>query len=114
MFKAQDAMTRQVITISPDATVEEAIHLLLDHQISSAPVVDADGRLVGIVSEYQLLEVTYDPRLRGRMVRDLMTKDVVAVSQMRRLAEVVTLFVVHRIRRLPVVQNGRMLGIISP
>jgi CBS domain-containing protein len=83
MFKAQDAMTRKVITISPDATVEEVIRLLLDHQISGAPVVDADGRLVGIVSEFQLLEVTYDPKLRGRMVRDFMTKSPITVGGLK-------------------------------
>ena len=113
MFKAQDAMRGKVVTVTPDATVEETIHLLIDRNISGAPVVDGAGQLVGIISEYQLLEVTYDAALAGRHVRDFMTKDVISVRPDTPLGEVVTLFVVHRIRRLPVVQNGRMLGIIS-
>ena len=113
MFTAQDAMTKEVITVAPDATVEETISLLLDHQISGMPVVDDDGYLVGIVSEYQLLEVTYDPEMRDRRVKDFMTKSPITVGPSTWLPEVATLFVIHRIRRLPVVEDGRMLGIIA-
>jgi CBS domain-containing protein len=113
MFTAQDAMSQKVIAISPDATLEQAIRLLIDHHISGAPVVDGDGKLVGIVSEYQLLEVTYDPTLRGRTVSDFMTKAPIAVPPSASLAEVVTLFVLHRIRRMPVVDNGQLVGIIA-
>jgi CBS domain-containing protein len=113
MFKAEDAMTKEVITASPDMTIDGAIQLLLDHAISGAPVVDERGCLVGIVSEYQLLEVAYDPALRDRRVRDVMTKTPITVAPSAWLPEVVTLLVIHRIRRLPVVENGRMLGIIA-
>jgi CBS domain-containing protein len=113
MFQAQDAMTEKVIMASPDATIDQAIQLLLDHQISGAPVVDDNGCLVGIVSEYRLLEVAYDPALNDRRVRDIMTKTLITVAPSTWLPEVVTLFVMHRIRRLPVVQNGRLLGIIA-
>ena len=113
MFKAQDAMATQVVTLSPDATVEAAIRLLIDRHISGAPVVDAEGRVSGIVSEFQLLEVTYEPRLRDRRVKDFMTKSPITVAPFALLTEVVNLFIVHRIRRLPVVEDNRLVGIIS-
>src|SRR2546425_446553 len=113
MYTAQDAMTKDVVTVSPEATVEETIRLLIDHRISGAPVLDNEGTLIGIVTEFQLLEVTYDPRLRGRRVKDFMTKAPITVAPFALLSEVVNLFVLHRIRRLPVVENKRLVGIIA-
>jgi CBS domain-containing protein len=106
-------MRSKVVTISPEATIAEVIHLLLHRKISGAPVVNDAGELVGIISEYQLLEVTYDAALAGHHVRSFMTTKVISVGPDTPLAEVVTLFVLHRIRRLPVVENGRLVGIIS-
>src|SRR5205814_6777949 len=98
---------------SPAATIDEAIRLLIDRSISGAPVVDQDGSLVGIISEYQLLEVTYDPTLRRCRVQDFMTKSVIVVGPDALLEEVVTLFVLHRVRRLTVYDNGKYVGVIS-
>jgi CBS domain-containing protein len=113
VFKAKDAMRTGVISLSPDATIEAAIDLLLSHNISGAPVVDEAGQVVGIISEYQLLAVTFDAATTDCKVRDFMTRQVISVGPETLLAEVATLFVLHRIRRLPVVENGRMVGIIA-
>src|SRR4051812_19008222 len=76
MYSAQDVMTTDVIRCSQQATVEEAIRLLLDHKVSGAPVVDEQDNLVGIISEYPLLDVVYNPDLRQVPVTQFMTRDV--------------------------------------
>jgi CBS domain-containing protein len=113
VYQAKDAMTTDVVTISPEATIEEAMRLLIDQRISGAPVVDRNGKLVGIISEYQLLEVVYDPELKAQHVSDFMTRNVITVDPEALLASVANMFVLHRIRRLPVVQDGRLIGVIA-
>lgn len=113
MRRARDAMSRNVVVIREHATVEEAIHSLLKHRVSGAPVVDAQGQLVGIISEFQLLEAIYRPEVKQELVRDLMTKDVITVTDESILSEVANMFLLHRIRRVPVLCNGEMVGLIS-
>jgi CBS domain-containing protein len=113
MYQVKDAMSRSVVSILPDATIEVAIHVLLEHSVSGAPVMESDGRLCGIISQYQLLEVMYDPKLKRSRVREFMTREVLTVEDTALLGVAANLFVVHRIRRLPVVQSGKVVGIIS-
>ncbi|MEA1951286.1 MAG: CBS domain-containing protein [Planctomycetota bacterium] len=113
MYQVRDVINEDVITISADVTVEEAIRYLIDNRISGMPVVDEEGYLVGIISEFQLLETLYSPEVRGMPVRDVMTKDVLTVSANTMLSDAASLMVAHRIRRLPVVNNGKIVGIIS-
>jgi CBS domain-containing protein len=113
MYVAKAVMTENVISISAAATVQEAIRLLVRHRISGAPVVDEAQQLVGIISEFQLMEIVFEPDLKSRPVADFMTKDVITVGEGALLSEVVSLFVVHRIRRLPVVRNGTLVGLIA-
>lgn len=113
MYTAGDVMQTKVITISPDSTVQEAIGILLKNHISGAPVIDGRGSLVGVISEFQLLETVFDPRLCNENVQAFMTKDVISVSERALLAEVATLFITHRIRRLPVVRGGQVVGLVT-
>jgi len=113
MCQARDVMSSRVITIRADATIEEAIATLLEHQISGTPVVDDRQRLIGIITEFQLLEAVYTPEIKLRHVRDSMTTDVMTVSEDASLSEIATLFVVHRIRRIPVVRNDKVVGIVT-
>jgi CBS domain-containing protein len=142
-MRAADVMTTGVITISPQASVQELARLLADHGISGAPVVDADGKLVGIVSEGDLLHRVelgterHPGRRRrrswwldmvaserqaaaeeyikshGRTVADLMTRDVVTVREDTPLSDVAALLEEKRIKRVPVVRDGKVVGIIS-
>jgi CBS domain-containing protein len=113
MYQVKNAMQSRVISISPDASVEVAIELLLENNISGAPVIDAQGRLCGIISQFQLLEVMYDPQIRKGRVKDFMTRDVLTIEEEAMLGTAVNLMVVHRIRRLPVVRKGAVVGVIS-
>ena len=112
-YSARDVMTKKLVTLGPDTTAEEAIEILLKHKISGAPVVDADGTLAGIVSEYQLLAVIYDDGFKSQPVEDLMTKEVLTVDEETSLIKIANLFIVHRIRRLPVLREGELVGQIS-
>ena len=113
MRRAEDVMNMNVVAIRPDATVEEAIRSLLEHHVSGVPIIDEQGCLAGIISEFQLLEAIYRPEVKQERVRDLMTKDVITVAEDAALSEVANMLLLHRIRRVPVVRDGKMVGIIS-
>ena len=83
MTTAKDIMTCDVVTISPDATVGEAVDLLLDKRISGLPVTEEDGRLVGIISEFGLLAITYDPGTADDPISDHMTTRVLSIPHQR-------------------------------
>lgn len=135
-MKASDVMTTNVATILEETPIEEIVQILLDRHISGLPVVKEDGTLVGIVSEGDLIrrQETQTTRRRswwlelltsredlardyakshGRQARDIMTNDVVSVSEDTDLAEVASLLERNRIKRVPVNRDGRLVGIIS-
>jgi CBS domain-containing protein len=113
MLTAADLMTTDVATVCPDATMDRAIRLLLELGVSGLPVVDADGRVVGIVTEFAMLAVAYDPVVRADPVGLHMTKPVIAVDETTPVGGIADLMVLHRIRRVPVTRDGRLLGLIS-
>jgi CBS domain-containing protein len=136
-MKAADIMTAPVVTVTPDTSVREAAALLATRSISALPVIDAE-RLVGIVSEGDLIhrhEIGTDCALRGdpwwlrifrppsptddyvkshaARVKDIMSKDVVTVGSDAPLWEVADLLDRRRIKRVPVMDAGRLAGIVS-
>jgi CBS-domain-containing membrane protein len=129
-------MTPDVITVGPDATVLELAQLLLKHRISAVPVTGARGELIGIVSEGDLLRraETGTERRRpwllrvltesetlavdyvkshGRKISDIMTRRVVTATPETSLAEIATLLEKNRIKRVPIVENGKLVGIVT-
>jgi CBS domain-containing protein len=131
-----DVMTRPVISVTPETTIAETAQLLLQHRISGLPVVGPDGAVVGMVTEGDLLrrietgtqrrharwlEFLIAPgRLaqeytdaNARKVGEVMTEDVVSVAPGDALPEVVRLMERHHIKRLPVIEAGRLVGIVS-
>jgi CBS domain-containing protein len=138
-MRAMDVMTTDVITVDPETTVQAMATLLAERGISGAPVVDANGRLVGIVSEGDLLhraeigtarrhrerrrswwldhfasELARDyVKSHGRTVKDIMTRDVVTVTEDTELGDVAALLEAKRIKRVPVTRDGKVIGIIS-
>jgi CBS domain-containing protein len=135
-MKAVDVMVSKVITVGPDTSVHEIANVLLSNRISAVPVVDGNNNIIGIVSEGDLirrveagterrhswwLELLGD---RGQLARDylkahairaadIMTKAVIVASPDMPLAEIATLLERNRIKRVPIVDHGRLVGIVS-
>jgi CBS domain-containing protein len=135
-MRAIDVMVRDVVTVSPDTDVGDAVKLLAEHDVSALPVLDANRNLVGVLSEADLIHrveigtekhrpwwleaVTGASTLaeefaksHGKKVGELMTTSVVAVSEETPLSEIAALFEHKRIKRVPVVKDGKLVGIVS-
>ncbi len=116
-FKVEDCMARKLVTVTAETDAHEAIDCLLKHQISGMPVVDATGRLVGVLSERDCMKTLTNAQyhnLPTALVRDLMSTSLCTVPPDMGLLEVAELFVTRRYRRLPVVDaNGNLVGQIS-
>jgi CBS domain-containing protein len=133
---AKDVMTTSVVTVGPDTDVRTIARFLIERRISAVPVVDQAGRVVGIVSEGDLmrraeagterhpswwLELLASPedkardyaKLHGLTAKDVMTRPAVTVAEDAPLGEIATLLERHRIKRVPVVRDGTIVGIVS-
>jgi len=133
---AKDIMTLNVITVGPDMPISDVAKLLIERRISAVPVIDNDNSLIGIVSEGDLvhrirgdhelprswwLSLIGDPndepqeyiRSHGKTAKDVMTKDVVAISEFTSIAEIAETLETKKIKRVPVVDDGKLVGIVS-
>ncbi len=133
---AADVMTRNVISVPPDATVADAVELMLGRGISGLLVVDTSGMLAGIVTEGDLLrrdelgtqrrrswwlrliaspgrQAADFTRAHGRKVADVMTHDVLSVAAEAPLTDIVALMEEHRVKRVPVLDGNRVVGVVS-
>lgn len=113
MLTASAIMNENVVTINQNALIQEAIDILLNQQISGLPVIDDEGQLVGVVTEFALLAIAYDRNVTQDTVAQHMTTELLTVSPTDPINKVVDQCLVHRVRRLPVVKNGRLLGLIA-
>lgn len=111
--RVRDIMTEHLVTVPPDTNTEEAVSLMLRHGISGMPVVDEEGVLVGVVSEYDLLECVLDQPARIPPVARYMTTEVRTVAPEDDTMEVARIFLECNYRRLPVVEDGRLIGLVS-
>lgn len=110
MLTARAIMTENVVTIDKNATIQEAIELLLKKRISGLPVIDEDGQLIGIVTEFALLAIAYDQKVREDSIDKHMTTELFTVSPEDPVNKVADLCLVHRV---PVVESGKLLGLVS-
>ena len=113
LYRCRNVMNKNVITIHEDTTVNEAIVLLLKHNISGLPVVDAQNRVLGIVTEYNFIQTVTRPDLKSEPVRNVMSTHVICVDEDTIPLKVVSIMEKHRIRRIPVVRDGKLVGVIS-
>jgi CBS domain-containing protein len=113
MLTAGAIMTPDLVTVRPEDSIDRAIELLLREQISGLPVVDGDGRLVGVITEFALLAVAYDRRVKNHKVSNHMTRELITVEVDDPISRVADLCIVHRVRRVPVMQGGRLVGVIA-
>lgn len=115
-IKVRDYMTRRLVTFRAETDLFTAIHRLLEHRISGAPVVDAQGRLIGILSEGDCLRGILSGayyEATGGAVGTYMTKTVETVSPEADIIEIAERFLRDGRRRMPVVEGGRLIGQIS-
>jgi CBS domain-containing protein len=135
-MNARDVMTRRVVTVTPETTIEEAVRLMLENRVSGLPVTDAARATVGVVTEGDLLrriEIGTDKhhsgwiglllgpgrlaaeyaRSHAHKVGEVMTSDVVSVAPDTPLPEIVELMETRRIKRVPVIDGGKLVGIVS-
>jgi CBS domain-containing protein len=135
-MNAVDVMVRDVITVSPDTSVAQAAHLLVENDISALPVIDEDGSIVGMISEADLMRreeigtVKRRPwwleamtpattlanefaKSHGKRVADLMSRHVVSASEDTPLAEIAALLERHQIKRVPIIKDRKVIGIVS-
>lgn len=115
-LSVKDFMKRDLVTFKPDTNVLAAIRVLLKNKISGAPVVDDNGWIIGILSEYDCLK----PNLQssyyndvGTLVKDYMSKEVITIKSHISLTEAAQIFIDKGLRRLPVVENKKLIGQIS-
>lgn len=139
MVKARDIMTRQVITVAPDMLVKELASLLLTHKIGGAPVVDAEGTLVGVVTESDLIDQGKNvhiptvvsildsflflespqkmdqeiKKMAGRTVNDICAKELITVDEECPLSDIATIMAEKKVHTLPVVSGGTLVGVIG-
>ena len=113
MITAAEIMTTDIATIRSDASIQDAIELLLQQGISGLPVVDEKGQLVGVITEFALLAIAYDSNVQCQTVEQHMTKEVISVDMDEPVNRVADLCIVHRVRRVPVMQGSRLMGLIS-
>jgi CBS domain-containing protein len=135
-MNAADLMTREIVTVGPETPLADAIRLMLDHRVSGLPVVDGTGRLVGLLTEGDLLHRTETGtdavrlgwlqalvargrmaeqyvRTHGRRVGDVMTRDVLTVGEASPLDDIIRIMESRHVRRVPVVEGRRLVGIVS-
>ncbi len=135
-MRVSELMSRGVVSVAPTARVSDAAQLMLDHRISGLPVLDAEGKLVGIVTEGDFLRRAETGSLRrrprwiefclgpgrladeyvhthGRKIEEVMTRDVVSIGENASLDEVAALMEKHRVKRLPVLRGSQLVGIVS-
>lgn len=112
----RDFMVTHLVTLRPEMPIREAIDILLKHRISGAPVVDAEGKLIGALSEKDCLRVFANAafyNVDAGDVEDYMTRNVVTIEPDADIFQAAQVFLNNHFRRLPVLENGRLVGQIS-
>lgn len=106
--------SREVITISPNQSIKEAVDLLVNHNIGALVVVDPENKPVGIISERDVIQgAARDENVLSLMVEALMTKEVITGMPQDDVAQVVATMTDKRFRHLPIVEEGELIGIVS-
>lgn len=125
-MRARDIMTTPVISVDVSTPLKEIATLLVGHQISAVPVLDSEGRVVGLVSEADILPLEATPELRGRLIHpvrkrgplpriaaDVMVLNVVAVTEDDDVGDVARIMLRENVKRVPVLSGDNLTGIIS-
>ena len=114
MVQAKDVMTKRLMTAQPHAKIIDVINLMVDQKVTGLPVVTEDMRLLGMVTERDILEVLlYDRDIKNRTVSDLMTLDIISFDEDEDLMPILKSLVENNFRRVPILSDQKLAGIIS-
>ena len=138
MLKAKDIMTKSIMSVSPSTTIEELARLLIEHSISGVPVVDDEGRIQGIITQNDLISKNsrlhiptivrlFDAyitlgtsklendikKMTAATVGDICTKEVITIDEDASVEQIATVMTEKKIHLLPVVTEGKLIGIIG-
>lgn len=113
MLQAKDIMTKTVITVSPRQTLLNAMQVLVCKQISGLPVVDEDGKIVGMITEKDILNFVFSGNMANTLVGEVMTKKVVGFSPEDNIDIIALSIGQERFRRVPILEADRVVGIVS-
>jgi CBS domain-containing protein len=112
----KDCMTTQVATTSPTVSITKALRILLDNKQSAAPVITEDGKLAGLISEADCMKSALNRSIypdSDSTVSDQMTTEVQTVTPETKLTQAAEIFLNHKRRMLPVVEDGKLVGIVT-
>jgi len=114
MFKVEDVMVRDVLSVLPSTPIYEAMKLILKHRISGLPVVDFDNNLVGIITEKDMLVLLMEKAIdENQSVDEFMTKEVKSFRKEDNILDICEFFIERPIRRVPIVDGRKLVGIVS-
>jgi CBS domain-containing protein len=104
---AKDIMTRDIITVGPTTTIKKLAMTLIKNQISGAPVADKTGKIIGVVSESDIVGK------KGKDVKSIMSKKIISAREDTPVEEIARMMTTHHIKRLPVMNGDKVVGIVS-
>lgn len=104
---ARDIMTRDVITVMPTMTIKQLANALIKNQVSGAPVAGKKGKIIGIVSEADIVAK------KGKDVKSIMSKKIVSIDEETPVEEIAQLMMTHHVKRVPVMHGDQLVGIVS-
>jgi len=104
---ARDIMTRDVITVPPTMTVKQLANALIKNQVSGAPVTGKKGKIVGVVSEADIVAK------KGKDVQSIMSKKIISIDEEASVEEIAQLMTTHHVKRVPVMRGDQLVGIVS-
>jgi CBS domain-containing protein len=113
MLKAKDVMTTDVITTNPDERLEDAIAQLIENKISGMPVCDSDGKMVGMLTEKDVLNFIFSGHLHQTKVKEAMSRNVISFSPDTELDKISLCIAEKKIRRVPIIEDGTLVGVVS-
>ena len=114
MFYVKDIMTKELSTVRQDAKITDVIRLLAQKRITGVPVVSDDMRLLGVVTEKDILRtLRYDQNIKSKTAEDLMTSEIISFDENDSLMEVFESLVENDFRRVPILSEGILVGIVS-
>ncbi|MBP8130103.1 MAG: CBS domain-containing protein [Candidatus Hydrogenedentes bacterium] len=113
MLTAREVMATNLVTVAENTPIQTAMRLIVENDITGLPVVDEEQKLVGVVSEKDMLKVLYQPHLGDALVMDIMSTDLVTFDEDADLIDIAESMIEGHFRRVPILRDGRIVGLIT-